>query len=85
MFNETIFFFHRTELFTCYPSLSREMWPYFTQLDRRPPGLSTKQSLATTVEERGKGGGISRRQQSLKGGGLYKLTANFKTANEWGS
>ena len=62
------FFFHRTELFTCYPSLSREMWPYFIQLDRRPPGLSTKQSLATTVEERGKGGGISRRRQSLKGG-----------------
>ena len=45
------FFFHRAEFFTCYPSLSCEISPDFTQLDRGPPRLSTKQSLGTTVEE----------------------------------
>ena len=69
MFNKTIFFFHRTKLFTCYPSLSREMWPYFTQLDRRPPGLSTKQSFGDNSGRKGE----RRRNQSspteFKGGG----------------
>ena len=77
MFNETIFFFHRTELFTCYPSLSREMRPYFTQLDRRPPGLSTKQSFGDNSGRKGKEGGISRRRQSLKGGGEVETDRQF--------
>ena len=51
MFNEAIFVFHQTKFFTCYSSLSCERSPDFTQLDRGPPELSTKQSLATTVEE----------------------------------
>ena len=32
-------------------SLSCEISPDFTQLDRGPPGLSTNQSFATTLEE----------------------------------
>ena len=37
--------------FICYPSLSCKISPDFIQLVRGPPGLSTKQSLATTVKE----------------------------------
>ena len=40
VFNEAIFFFHQTKFFICYSSLSCEMSPDLTQLDRGPPGLS---------------------------------------------
>ena len=43
-------FFHQTKFFTSYPSLSCKLSPDFIQVDRGLPGLSTKQSLATTVD-----------------------------------
>ena len=43
--------FYQNKFFICYPSLSCKISSDFIQLDRGPPGLSTKQSLATTVKE----------------------------------
>ena len=39
------FLFTELNFSICYPSLSYEISPDFTQLDRGPPRLSTKQSL----------------------------------------
>ena len=51
LFNEVNFSFLSNKFFICYPSLSCKISPDFIQLVRGPPGLSTKQSLATTVKE----------------------------------